>query len=35
MSNNSMTPCWALSATGDVNCVFTIIPGSTGIVHDA
>ena len=34
-SNSSITPRCAFSATVEVNCVFTIIPGSTGIVHES
>ena len=35
ISKNSIMPFCALSATGDVSCVLTIIPFSTGIVQEA
>ena len=35
MSSSSITPCWALSATGDVSCVLTTMPSATVIVQDA
>ena len=34
-SSSSITPFCALSATGEVSCVFTIMFGSTGIVQEA
>jgi hypothetical protein len=33
ISNSSMTPCWALSATAEVICVFTTMPSATVIVQ--
>ncbi len=35
MSNSSITPCCALSATGEVSCVLTTMPSATVIVQDA
>ena len=34
MSRSSITPCCALSATGDECCVPTTMPGATSIAHD-
>ena len=33
MSSSSMTPCWALSASGDVCCVLTCMPGVASSVQ--
>jgi hypothetical protein len=35
MSSSSITPCWALSATGDVSWVLTTMPSDTAMVHEA
>ncbi len=35
MSSSSMTPCCALSATAEVCCVLTTMPGATVMVHEA
>ena len=35
MSSSSITPCWALSATGEVSWVFTTMPSATVIVQEA
>ncbi len=35
MRRNSMLPCWALSATGDVCWVLTSMPSATVMVHEA
>ncbi len=35
MRRNSMTPCWALSATGEVSWVLTTMPSPTVIVQAA
>ncbi len=35
ISSSSITPCCALSATGDVFCVFTTMPSATVIVQEA
>src|SRR5262245_8036615 len=35
MSSSSMTPCCALSATGELSWVLTTIPSVTVVVHDA
>ena len=35
ISRNSRFPCWALSATGEVSWVLTIMPGATSSVQEA
>ena len=35
ISRNSICPCWALSATGEVAWVLTTMPSATVIVHEA
>jgi hypothetical protein len=35
MSSSSITPCCALSATGEVSWVLTTMPSVTVVVHDA
>ena len=35
MSSNSITPCCALSATGEVSCVLTAMPSATVMVQEA
>ncbi len=35
MSSSSITPCCALSATGEVNCVLTTMPSVQTVVQDA
>ena len=35
ISSSSMTPCWALSATGEVSWVLITMPGITVVVQDA
>ncbi len=35
MSSSSITPCWALSATGEVRCVLTTMPSATVMVQEA
>src|SRR5665647_955490 len=35
ISRNSIWPCWALSATGEVNCDLTCMPSLTAMVQEA